>query len=87
MEQPASPRAFPPCTYCQGFGYVQVYCTVVFRVYCDCDTGSRRIQSVRKTLEEVGLDPDSPGYQWLRRADVSDPYKEAGRKSDLPSGS
>ena len=58
------------CVHCQGFGYVQVYWTVVLRVYCDCDAGSKRIQDVRKTLEEAGLDPNSSEYRWLRKADI-----------------
>ena len=65
-----SPSTPPLCAHCHGFGYVQAYWTVVLRVYCDCDAGSKRIQDVRKTLEEAGLDPDSPEYRWLRKADI-----------------
>jgi len=70
MGRLTSPNTPPPCTCCQGFGYVQAYWTIVLRVYCDCDAGSKRIRDVRKTLEEAGLDPDSPGYQWPRKADI-----------------
>jgi hypothetical protein len=57
-----------PCTYCQGFGYVQVYSTVVSRVYCDCDAGEKRLQIIRAALEDIGLNPDSVEYQWPRRS-------------------
>jgi hypothetical protein len=74
-----------PCTHCQGFGYVQVYWTVVFRVYCDCEAGSKRIQDVRGALEEVGIDPDSPEFRWIRKADVPNPYQRDAAKSQEPS--
>ena len=61
------------CPHCHGFGYVQVYWTVVMRVYCDCDAGTRRMEEIRKALREAGLDPDSPGYRWLRRDQVPKP--------------
>ena len=55
------------CQHCRGFGYVQVYYTRVMRVYCDCEAGDRRIYEIRKTLTDIGLDPDSPCYLWTRR--------------------
>ena len=58
------------CQYCHGFGYVQMYCTTVVRVYCDCSAGDARVEEVRKALEEEGLDPDSPSFRWTRRSDI-----------------
>lgn len=58
------------CRHCHGYGYVQVYFTVVMRVYCDCEAGDKRIQEMRATLTEAGLDPDDPSYKWTRRADI-----------------
>ena len=40
------------------------------RVFCDCSAGDSRIEQVRAALEEEGLDPDDPDYQWTRRSDV-----------------
>ena len=58
------------CPYCHGYGYVQVYDTTVRRVFCDCAAGDSRVEQVRAALEEEGLDPDDPDYQWTRRSDV-----------------
>ena len=57
------------CSYCRGYGYVQIYCTIVKRVYCDCEAGDRRIESVQEALREVGADPDNPSYRYERRSD------------------
>jgi len=73
-EKPPPPSQPRPCTYCHDFGLVQVYWTVVLRVYCDCEAGTKRIQSIKKTLKEAGLDPDSSEYQWLRKADIPKYY-------------
>ena len=57
------------CNYCGGFGYVQVYRTIVLRVYCDCEAGDNRIKEMKETLREAGLDPDSSDYRWPRRSE------------------
>ena len=65
-----------PCKHCRDFGYVQVYSTVVMRVYCDCAAGDKRIADVKKSLEEVGLDPESSDYRWPRHSQYWPPkYK------------
>ena len=58
------------CPHCSGYGYVQVYCTVVMRVYCDCDAGDKRIEEVKGALAEIGLDPESPDYRYTRRSQI-----------------
>lgn len=66
------------CPHCKGYGYVQAYATRVMRVYCDCAAGDKRIQDIKSALEEVGLDPESPDYQWPRRSDYYPPkYKHS----------
>ncbi len=69
------------CQYCRGYGYVQMYCSRVMRVYCDCEAGDKRVSEVREALEEVGLEPDSPAFRWTRRSDVLAWKKEAHQPS------
>ena len=64
-------KTAPRCNHCDGFGYVLEYRTTVARVYCDCEAGTKRIEEIKKTLLESGLDPDNPVYQWRRRSNVS----------------
>ena len=54
------------CPHCHDFGYVQMYCTRVIRVYCDCPAGDRRVEEIKKDL----TDPESPDYKWTRRSDI-----------------
>ena len=57
------------CQHCDNFGYVQIYDAIVIRVFCDCPAGDRRIQEIRNTLIEIGLDPDDPRREYRRRQD------------------
>ena len=61
------------CPHCRGYGEVQVYCVRVMRVYCDCVAGDRRVEKLKKALEEVGLDPEDTVYQWPRHSEYWPP--------------
>ena len=64
------------CNHCRGYGYVQVYASVVKRVYCDCEACDKRIHDLKCALAEQGLDPENPDYQWPRRSEYYPPkYK------------
>ena len=64
------------CKHCRGYGYVQVYASIVMRVYCDCEAGDKRIKEIKKALAEQGLDPESNDYRWSRRSQYCPPkYK------------
>lgn len=70
----------PICPHCRGYGYVQVYATVVMRVYCDCEAGDRNIKRIREALEEAGIDPDHPDYKWTRRSEIVKARNETWKK-------
>jgi len=62
----------PHCSICHDFGYVQVYqCARVIRVYCICPVGDKRVEDIKRVLEESGLDSNNPAYEFNRYTPTS----------------
>jgi len=55
------------CSICHDFGYVQIYRhAMVIRAYCICAAGDRRLEEIKRTMRESGLDPDDQKYTFHR---------------------